>query len=141
MPLSLGGMMFGDQLAKLQGPVQGLTRIVVGLLFFSHGAQKLFGWFGADGTAELFSRAGIAGILEFFGGVMIMLGLFTRPVAFILSGQMAVAYFWVHQPGGLFPWDNRGELAALYSWVFLLFATIGGGNFALDSIIGKKKDS
>ena len=83
---------------------------------------------------------GVAGVLEFFGGILIMLGLFTRPVAFILSGQMAVAYFWIHLPGGLLPWDNGGELAALYSWVFLLYATLGSGSFALDSVIGKKKD-
>jgi putative oxidoreductase len=131
--------MFADQLNKIKSQVQGLTRIVVGLLFFSHGAQKLFGWFGADGTADLFSRMGVAGVLEFFGGAMIMLGLFTRPVAFILSGQMAVAYFWVHQPGGLFPWDNRGELAALYSWVFLLYATLGSGSFSLDGVFSKDK--
>jgi len=132
--------MFEQHLAKLQAPIQGLARIVVGLLFFSHGAQKLFGWFGAEGTVELFSRMGVAGVLEFFGGAMIMLGLFTRPVAFILSGQMAVAYFWIHQPRGLFPWDNGGELAALYSWVFLLFATIGSGCFALDSLLTRKNE-
>ena len=131
--------MFGQLLAKYQGQIQGLARVVVGLLFFSHGAQKLFGWFGADGSVELFSRMGAAGVLEFFGGAMIMLGLFTRPVAFILSGQMAVAYFWIHLPGGLFPWDNGGELAALYSWVFLLYATLGGGSFALDSVIARQK--
>jgi putative oxidoreductase len=133
--------MIGDQLSKIQGQVQGLARIVVGLLFFSHGAQKLFGWFGAEGSAELFSRFGIAGVLEFFGGIMIMLGLFTRPVAFILSGQMAIAYFWIHLPGGLFPWDNGGELAALYSWVFLLFATLGSGSFALDQVFSKNDKS
>ena len=131
--------MFGDQLARLQNPVQGLARIIVGLLFFSHGAQKLFGWFGAEGGVELLSRMGIAGVLEFFGGILIMLGLFTRPVAFILSGQMAVAYFWIHQPRALLPWDNGGELAALYSWVFLLLATLGSGSFALDSVFAQKK--
>jgi putative oxidoreductase len=113
-------------------------RIVVGFLFFSHGAQKLFGWFGGfgaepGGTAELFSRFGLAGILEVVGGLLIMVGLLTRPVAFVLSGQMAVAYFWIHLPNGLWPWANRGELAALYSWVFLFLATAGGGSFSLDS--------
>lgn len=129
-----------DQMERFQSLVLGLSRIVIGLLFFSHGAQKLFGWFGADGTVELFSRMGVAGILEFFGGALIMLGLFTRPVAFILSGQMAVAYFWVHQPMGLFPWANRGELAAIYSWVFLLLAVMGGGGFALDSIFRRNSE-
>lgn len=127
--------MFGDQLVKFQGTVQGLTRIVVGLLFFSHGAQKIFGWFGAEGTAPLFSRFGIAGVLELFGGTLILLGLFTRPVAFVLSGQMAVAYFWIHQPRGFMPWDNGGELAAIYSWVFLLYAVVGSGSFALDRVL------
>jgi len=70
-----------------------------------------------------------------------VLGLFTRPIAFILSGQMAVAYFWIHRPGGLFPWDNRGELAALYSWVFLLYATLGGGSFALDRVLFKNEEN
>ena len=126
-------------IGEVAEPLQGLTRIVVGLLFFSHGAQKLFGWFGAEGGVELLSRMGVAGVLEFFGGILIMLGLFTRPVAFILSGQVAVAYFWIHQPRGLLPWDNGGELAALYSWAFLLFATFGSGSFAMDSVFAQKK--
>jgi putative oxidoreductase len=130
-----------DSLAKFQNSAHGLMRIVVGFLFFTHGGQKLFGWFGADGTVELLSRMGVAGILEFVGGLMIMLGLFTRPVAFILSGQMAVAYFWVHLPNGLWPWANRGELAALYSWVFLFLATAGGGSFSVDSKLMGGKDT
>ena len=65
--------------------------------------------------------------------------LFTRPVAFVLSGQMAVAYFWIHVPNGLFPWANRGELAAIYSFVFLFLAAAGGGNFSIDNIMAKKK--
>lgn len=132
--------MIGHQLGRYQGVIQGLTRIVVGVLFFSHGAKKLFGWFGADGTADLFSRFGIAGVLEVVGGLMLAIGLFTRPVAFILSGQMAVAYFWIHAPNGIWPWANRGELAAIYAWVFLLFATAGSGSFALDSVLPGNKD-
>jgi len=130
-----------NQMAKYQGVVQGLTRIVVGFLFFTHGGQKLFGWFGAEGTVDLMSRFGVAGVLEVVGGAMFMLGLFTRPVAFVLSGMMAVAYFWIHVPRGLWPWGNGGELAALYSWVFLFFATVGGGSFSLDSMLEAKKDS
>jgi putative oxidoreductase len=71
---------------------------------------------------------------------MLTIGLFTRPVAFILSGQMAVAYFWVHAPNGIWPWTNRGELAAIYAWVFLLFAAAGSGSFALDSLLPGNKD-
>lgn len=130
--------MIWDQLAKYQNAVHGLARIVIGFLFFTHGAQKLFGWFGADGTVELFSRFGVAGVLEVVGGLLVMLGLFTRPVAFVLSGQMAVAYLWIHVPNGIWPWANRGELAAIYSWVFLFFATAGAGSFGIDSFLAKK---
>ena len=133
--------MIWDQFAKYQNAVHGLTRIVIGFLFFSHGGQKLFGWFGAEGTVELFSRFGVAGVLEVAGGLMITVGLFTRPVAFILSGQMAVAYFWIHMQNGLWPWVNRGELATIYSWVFLCFAAAGGGSFSLDSVLAAKKEA
>lgn len=133
--------MIFDQLSKYQNVVHGLTRIIIGFLFFTHGAQKLFGWFGAGGTVEIFSRFGVAGVLEVVGGLMVMLGLLTRPVAFILSGQMAVAYFWIHLQNGLWPWANGGELATIYSWVFLFFATAGGGSFTLDSVIAKKNQS
>ena len=113
-----------------------LLRVVAGLLFMQHGAQKLFGWFKAadapPGTAELFSMMGFAGVLEFFGGLLIVLGLFTRPVAFLLSGQMAAAYFMAHAPNGAIPVLNGGELAALYCFIFLYFAARGGGRYSLD---------
>jgi putative oxidoreductase len=132
---------------KYQSDVRGLLRIAVGFLFFTHGAQKILGWFGGfggepGGTAELFTRFGVAGLLELFGGLLIMAGLFTRPAAFILSGQMAVAYVWIHTLSrGLWPWSNGGELAALYSFVFLYFAAAGGGSFSLDSVIAKRKEA
>ncbi len=105
-----------------------------------HGAQKLFGLFGGFGgqpgaTAPLFSLAGVAGVLEFFGGLAVLLGLFTRPVAFVLSGQMAVAYFMVHAPKGFWPLLNRGELAAIYSFVFLFLAAAGGGGLSIDGLL------
>ena len=113
----------------------GLLRIVVALLMIQHGAQKLFG-FPPPATPrpplELLSLAGIAGILEFFGGLFLLLGLFTRPVAFILSGLMAVAYFKAHAPKGFWPVLNGGELAMLYSFVFLYMAAAGGGAWSLD---------
>jgi len=127
-----------NQVAKYQNVVHGLTRIVIGFLFFTHGAQKLFGWFGAEGTVELLSRFGIAGVLEVVGGLMTVAGLFTRPVAFVLSGQMAVAYFWIHAQNGIWPWANGGELAAIYCWIFLFFATAGGGSFSVDSVLAAK---
>ena len=114
-------------------------RIVIGFLFMTHGGQKLFGWFGAEAPREFMSRFGVAGILEFFGGILVMLGLFTGPVAFVLAGEMAVAYFWMHLPRGLWPWENRGELPALYSFVFLFLATAGGGSFSVDAILAKQE--
>ena len=126
--------------SRYQGAAHGLMRIVVGFLFMTHGAGKLFGWFGAN-QAELMSRFGIAGVLEFFGGIMIVLGLCTRPTAFLLSGQMAVAYFWIHMQNGFWPWTNRGELATIYSFVFLFLAAAGGGSFSSDSVLNTKKDT
>jgi putative oxidoreductase len=115
-----------------------LLRIVTGLAFMSHGVQKLFGWLGGFGgagqAAELMSRFGVAGVLETFGGLLIVLGLFTRPVAFILSGMMAVAYFWIHVPGsGLWWWANGGEKALLFSFIFLFFSSWGAGPLSLDA--------
>ena len=80
----------------------------------------------------------IAGILEFFGGLLFLFGLFTRPVAFILSGTMAVAYFMGHAPGGFWPVINKGELAVLYCFVFLYFSVAGGGVWSLDRLIGRR---
>ncbi len=130
--------------ATHQNPALGLMRMVVGFLFFTHGAQKIFGWFGGFGgagqAAELFTRFGAAGVLEVVGGLLIVLGLFTRPVAFVLSGQMAVAYFWIHAQNGIWPWVNRGELAMLYCFVFLFLSSAGGGSFGLDSVMAMHKD-
>ncbi|UCD23384.1 MAG: DoxX family protein [Gemmatimonadota bacterium] len=126
-------------LKQYQAEIHGLVRIVVGFLFMTHGGQKLFGWFGAESSAQLMSEFGLAGVLEFFGGLMIMLGWLTGPVAFVLAGQMAVAYFWKHVPRGFWPWQNGGELAVLYSWVFLFFATLGSGSFSIDTWLAKRK--
>jgi putative oxidoreductase len=110
-----------------------MLRIVVAFLMMQHGAQKLFGYPGAgQGTPPLMSLLGFVGILEFFGGLLLLLGLFTRPVAFILSGLMAVAYFMVHAPQGFWPVLNKGELAALYCFVFLYLAVAGGGSWSVD---------
>lgn len=116
-------------------------RVVAGFMFLQHGAQKLFGWLGGFGgtpgqTAELMSLMGLAGVLEFFGGALILLGLLTRPVAFLLAGQMAVAYFRAHAPQGFWTIQNGGELAALYAFVFLLLVAIGPGSVSLDAALG-----
>lgn len=116
-----------------------LLRVVTGLLFMQHGAQKLFGWLEGRQVTDLVSITGLAGVLEFFGGALIVLGLLTRPVAVILSGEMAVAYFWRHLPNGYWPILNRGELAALFCFVFLFFAAHGPGTWSLDRLIRRRK--
>jgi putative oxidoreductase len=114
-----------------------VLRIVVGFLFFCHGAQKMLGWFADPGmpphpTPAFPSMVWVAGILELVGGAFIALGILTRPVAFLLSGEMAVAYFKAHAPHGWVPLLNHGELAALYSFIFLFFAAHGGGPHSLE---------
>jgi len=110
-----------------------LLRIIAGLAFAQHGAQKLFGLLGGQ-AVELASQRGLAGIIEFVGGIMIALGLFTSPVAFIASGEMAWAYFQNHAPRGIWPIQNGGELAVLYCFIFLYFAAVGSGKLSIDSI-------
>ena len=136
--------MFQQALSRYTDHALALLRIVVGLLFMQHGMQKLFGMFGglpgspSGATVPLFSLLGVGSILEIFGGLAILLGLFTQPVAFLLSGEMAVAYFMVHAPQGLWPIQNRGELAVLYAFVFLFLATAGSGRFSLDHLFLQK---
>lgn len=108
-----------------------LMRVVFGFLFIFHGLQKMFGMFGGR-TAELISLRGLAGVIEIVAGALIMVGLFTRPAAFIASGQMAVAYFMSHQPGGMWPIQNRGEVAVLYCFAFLYIAARGKGVWGFD---------
>lgn len=103
-----------------------LMRIIVGLAFACHGAQKLFGAFGRT-AVPLYSQIGAAGAIEFFGGLLVALGLLTGYAAFIASGQMAVAYFTAHFPKGFWPIQNGGELAVLYCFIFLYIATQGSG--------------
>ena len=111
-----------------------VLRIITAFLFIQHGAQKLFGFLATRPGPALFELAWIGGILEFFGGLLVLVGLFTRPVAFILSGMMAVAYFMVHAPRGFWTIQNSGELAAIYCFVFLYLSAAGGGPWSVDSI-------
>lgn len=111
-----------------------LLRIMAGFLFFQHGLPKLFGGFGRPAPAELFSQMGLAGLVEVIGGALISIGLFTSPVAFIASGEVAWAYFQAHAPRGFWPVTNGGELAALYCFVFLYFAAMGSGKLSVDSV-------
>jgi putative oxidoreductase len=116
----------------------GIFRIVVGFLFACHGAQKLFGMFGGLGaptTPMIFA----AGIIEFFGGVLVALGLWAGYAGFIASGQMAVAYFIMHASGGFWPIVNKGELAVLYCFVFLYIASRGSGRLSIEALARKQR--
>jgi putative oxidoreductase len=119
-----------------------LLRVVAGLLFIQTGGLILFGWFGGmPGQASpppLLSQTGIGGILEFFGGIAIALGLGTRPVAFILSGTMAVAYWQFHAPNAVSPVQNQGVAAVLFCFLFLYLSARGGGDWSVDAILGSK---
>ncbi|HUG52662.1 MAG TPA: DoxX family protein [Vicinamibacteria bacterium] len=118
-------------------PIYALFRFVAGVLFACHGAQKLFGAFGAQPMTSNPMML-VAGIVEFGGGLLIAVGLLTSWVAFIASGQMAVAYFMVHFPQGFWPIVNKGELAALYCFAFLYVAARGGGRYSLDARLRRK---
>lgn len=121
--------------ANWSGPLLSVMRIAVALCFMQHGTAKLFGFPQFGGPPDALTL--LLGILEAGGGLLLVLGLFTRPLAFLLSGQMAVAYFWIHAPGGFFPVKNGGEGALLYCFVFLYLAAAGGGSWVLDAVRGK----
>lgn len=120
-----------------------LLRIVVAIMFVQVGGLKLFGWFGGlpEGV-PMNTLLNIAGILEVGGGIFIALGLFLRPIAFILAGEMAVAYFLGHlsMHTGIWPIQNHGEPAVLLCFIFLFLSTYGAGKFSLDALIWKKID-
>ena len=137
-------MVYLDSFSSWWSPrTLSVLRIVTAFLFMPHGAQKLFGFLAPQHTIlpPLFSLLGLAGMLEFFGGLFILLGLFTRPVAFILSGEMAVAYFMVHAPKGFWPLGNGGDLAAIFCFVFLYLAIAGGGAWSVDRLWRRDKPS
>ena len=121
--------------------LQSVLRIVAAFMFMEAGTMKLFafpiGMPPDGGTAKLLSQVGIGGILEAFGGALLLLGLFTRPVAFLLAGEMAVAYFQFHFPQGFWPTMNGGGAAALYCFVWLYFSAAGPGPWSLDAKRGK----
>ncbi|MCA0200961.1 MAG: DoxX family protein [Proteobacteria bacterium] len=123
-----------------------ILRIMSSLLFVAHGTQKLFNFPmrpTADGAAppafELMSLIGAAGILEFVGGALLLIGLFTRPVAFVLSGMMAVAYFIAHHPRTFYPVNNGGDAAILFCFIFLLLFFTGGGPLSVDAIFARRR--
>ncbi len=120
-----------------------VLRIMTALLFIQHGTQKMFDFPPTDSLArapfELVSLMGLAGVLEFFGGILVLVGLFTRPVAFILSGQMAVAYFMAHAPRSFFPAVNEGDAAILYCFIFLYLVFAGPGPWSVDAMRGDRR--
>lgn len=125
---------FESRLGALAPWFLALLRIVTALLFMSHGTMKLLGFPASDFQPALFSLVGLAGVLEIVGGILLVLGLFTRPVAFILSGQMAVAYFMAHAGQSFFPLQNGGESAVLFCFVFLYLVFAGPGAAAVDNL-------
>lgn len=123
-------------LGKYSNLIYALLRIVAGVLFACHGAQKLFGVLGGQKQAGLLQ---VAGVIELIGGILIAVGLFTSVVAFVACGEMAVAYFKQHYPGGFWPILNKGELAVLFCFLFLYMASRGSGILSVDSLIGRAK--
>ena len=112
--------------------IYALFRLVFGLLFWFHGAQKLLGWFGG-GPEHLNTLMRVAGLIEFIAGALVAVGFYAGPAAFLACGQMAFAYFMVHWPRGLWPIENKGELAVLYCFAFLLIAAKGSGRPSVDA--------
>ncbi len=130
-----------DFLRPYQPQLLSVLRIMSGLLLLQHGTAKYLNFpVGPMNNASPMTMSGAAGILELVGGVLLIIGLFTRPVAFILSGMTAVAYFYAHAHRGFFPILNAGELAVLYCFVFLYLAAAGGGPWSADRLLLKTKD-
>ncbi len=131
--------------AWLPGTMHSLLRVVSGAVLMQHGVQKLFGWLLAPertfrGMPPMFSQMWIAGILEVVGGTLIILGLFTRPVAFLLAGQMAVAYFKAHAPRSFWPVLNGGEPTVLLCFIFLYLFAAGSGPYSLDALLSRRRE-
>jgi putative oxidoreductase len=121
-----------------------LLRIVVGVVFIEHGTQKMFGFPPGNGPAMSFniaSQFGVAGVLETFGGLCMILGFLTRPVAFVLAGEMAVAYFQVHFPKSPFPIQSGGDLPVLFCFIYLYLMVAGGGIWSIDDAITRSRRS
>ena len=124
------------------GRMLSVLRIVAALLFILHGTQKLFAWPPSANpmpAPAMFTQFWFAGVLETFGGLAVLLGVFTRPIAFILAGEMAVAYFQAHLPRSPFPVINGGDPAILFCFIFLYLAFAGGGSWSIDHMIASNR--
>ncbi len=128
------------KIAALEPRLRSLFRIMAAFTFWLHGLQKLFGAFGGLGGFKppLSSMLGAAGVIETFGGALIILGLFTQPVAFLLAGEMAIGYFRTHAPRGILPLTNGGELAVFYCFFFLWLCSAGAGPWSVNRLLGRK---
>ena len=127
----------GESADQLHNVALFLLRVVAGFDFSLHGFQKVFGWF-ADAAGHAARASGlplVGGYIEVVAGILVILGLFTRPIALIACSEMAVAYFKVHAPRGFWPIMNHGELAMLFCFIFLFFAAVGAGSWSLDAIL------
>lgn len=127
-----------DKLSPFQPQALSVLRIISSVVFMAHGTSKLLGFPEPERVPAVFSLSWTAGAFELIGGAMLALGLFTRPVAFVLSGVMAFAYFLAHAPRSFFPVLNGGDAAILYCFVFLFFVFAGPGRWSLDALIGRK---
>lgn len=127
-------MKLEETIARYAPYVLSILRIVAGLLFLEHGMSRLFGFPSPLPPSPILSLYWFAGAIEFFGGLLVLLGLFTRPAAFIMSGEMAFAYFMSHAPHGLFPILNRGDAAILFCFIFLYLVFAGAGPWSLDAL-------
>ena len=126
-----------NRLSRFADPVYSIMRFVVGVLFACHGVQKIFGALGGKVAAAPLMQFG--GWVELVGGILVAVGLFTRPAAFLSSGMMAVAYFMAHASGGLWPIVNKGELAVVYCFIFLFIFFYGSGRLSLDAMIFRNR--
>lgn len=139
--MSNGSLTFLDRYKSWTPQLLSIMRAVSGLLMMQHGLQKVFGLLGKEAVPTLASQAGVGGIIELVGGGLLLIGLFTRATAFLLAGTMAVAYFQFHAPGGFWPVVNKGELAALYCFVYLFISAAGAGPWSVDAVLSKGKSN